>query len=156
MIELDLAPAPVAPPDTLAAFLAALQPHATRPLVFVQPDGTATRPGYHVTEVMANAIRSIDCGGRPEAWDETVIQLLDEQDPKARAMSVGRFLGIVDRVAAAVPLGDASRVVLEWGRPGAPAMRFTPSEVASEGEAITVQVAPVYATCKPRGVGACC
>jgi hypothetical protein len=156
MIELELAPTTAAAPGTLGPFLDALRPHSPLPLVFIRPGGEEIREGYHVTEVMANAIRSIDCGGRPEAWTETVIQLLDEQDPNARAMSVGRFLGIVNRVAVAVDLGDESRVVLEWGRPGEAAVRFTPGNVNVGEQAVHIEVTPVYATCKPRGAGACC
>ena len=155
MIDLDLAPIAHAP-DTLGVFLDALRAHTAEPLVFVREGGDAIRPGYHVTEVMATAIRSIDCGGRPEAWTETVVQLLDEGDSAARPMSVGRFLGIVGRVGAAVPLDAAGRVVLEWGRPGEPATRHVPTGVDVTGAAVVVRVGPLAATCKPRAAGACC
>ncbi len=145
MIDLDLLPAvahaPVAP-DTLGAFLGALGADPAARVVFVRPDGPA--------------IRSIDCGGRPEAWTETVIQLLDEQDATAREMRAGRFLGIVARVDAAVDLDREARVVIEWGTTGEAARRYLPVGVEVQVGVTTVSLAPLAATCKPRALGACC
>lgn len=161
MIDIDLLPAsPLAAadaaPDILGAFLGALGADPEAHVVFLRPDGEAIRDGYHVTEVMSTDIRSIDCGGRPEAWTETVIQLLDEQDATAREMRADRFLGIVARVDAAVDLDRDARVVIEWGTPGEAARRYVPVGIEVAGGIATVALAPLAATCKPRALSACC
>jgi len=39
--------------------------------------GRTIRPGYHVTEVKAGSFGTLDCGGNPDAWRETILQVED-------------------------------------------------------------------------------
>eukprot|EP01036_Dinobryon_divergens_P045898 gene45898-61347_t len=56
--------------SSLASVLAALEPHGDKALVF-EYDGGEVQAGYHVTEVKAGSFVTLDCGGNPDAWQET-------------------------------------------------------------------------------------
>ncbi len=135
---------------TTGAFLAALAPHADRPLVF-EHAGRRILPGYHVTEVMAATFASMDCGGRPEQWQETIVQLWDVPgDADAAHMTVGKFLGIYGKVAVTVPVSGDAVLTIEWGDDVSPALRHRPLRLRATGDAVVVEVGALQATCKPR------
>jgi len=134
-------------------FLETLHPHADKPLVFIY-GGKRIQPGYHVTEVKAARVRSLDCGDRPESWEETVVQLWDPPGEPGEGfmpfMPVSKFLSIYGRVAAKVPLEGGSRLLFEWGNADTPAVRYTVADLTAEDGAVVVHLSPVYAACKPR------
>jgi len=146
----DQAQIDLAPDSSTGAFLAALAPHRERALVF-EHAGRQILPGYHVTEVMAATFASMDCGGRPEQWQETIIQLWDiPGDADTRHMTVGKFLGIYDKVTAKVPVSPDATLTLEWGDDVSPALRHRPLRLHTDREHLVVEVGAVQATCKPR------
>src|SRR4051812_28266662 len=96
-----------------AELLAALAPHAGKPLVF-HYGGRDVLPGYHVTEVKTGAFQALDCGANRESWHETLIQLWDVPPEDGRGhMAAGKFLAIICKVADAVPLDPAARLTFE-------------------------------------------
>lgn len=60
--------------STLGAVLQRLQGHDGATLAIVYA-GREVRPGYHVTEVKAGSFQTLDCGGNPDAWQETILQV---------------------------------------------------------------------------------
>jgi hypothetical protein len=69
-------------------FITSLRQHNDTPLVFDY--GNARVPaGYHVTEVKAVSFQTMDCGGKSDAWSETIVQLWN---PEA-TMPEGAFYG---------------------------------------------------------------
>ena len=45
------------------------------PLEFIFENGSPLATGHHITEVKNVRIDSVDCGGAPDQWNETLIQL---------------------------------------------------------------------------------
>jgi hypothetical protein len=136
---------------SLGAVVAALRPHGSRGLVF-RRQGHALQPGYHVTEVKAGDFVTLDCGGNPDAWQETILQLEDlPATPEAPGpMAVGKFLAILDKVGGRVALQPESRLTFEVGPPGA-AMQVFDVEALSVGAAeVVIELGPRPAICKPR------
>jgi hypothetical protein len=132
------------------AFIAQLQPHADKRLVFEQ-DGRRIQPGYHVTEIKAASFRSLDCGARPQQWEETIVQLWDVADkPEHGHMPVRKFLGIWRKVDADVGLNGETEIKFEWGDAITPAVHYIFGGLHVESDAVVVSVEPVRATCKPR------
>ena len=56
-------------------FLDLLKSHQDKSLLFEYTAGQMVGANYHITEVKHTTIESVDCGGRMDAWNETVIQL---------------------------------------------------------------------------------
>ena len=153
--SLDLLVLPALPEaPTAGALLAALASAAARPVVLAsEATGDAVRAGYHVTEVLATTVRAVDCGGRVDTWDEVVLQVLDEQDPNARAMTGTRFAGIVRKVQRALAFSPDAPVLVEWGRPGEAARRFDLVGMDARDDGLTLRLGQHTTRCKPRDEG---
>ena len=109
------------------AFINTLRAAADKKLFFdLRAGGVSVRvgAGYHVTEVRAANVRAVDCGGREDAWAETVVQLWVPEGGGEGFMSAGKFVSIVERVAANVVLSDTANVRVEYGDAGAPAVSY--------------------------------
>jgi hypothetical protein len=144
---------------SLGAVLAALAPHDHKPLTLAYPDGLRVRSGYHVTEVKAGSFVTLDCGGNPDAWHETVLQVEDLPGAAdGRSMTVGKFRAILAKVAGKVALDLQARLTLEVSRPLEPMRVFDVAGVEAEGEDAVLRMAARPAICKPRhrAAAACC
>src|SRR2546425_1020926 len=56
-------------------FIAALRASPESKLVFVDLDGRAVHRGYHLTELKAASLQTVDCGGQTNRWQATIAQL---------------------------------------------------------------------------------
>lgn len=152
-------PFPAAADSSLAQVLAALAPHDDRPLALAYEDGSRVRSGYHVTEVKAGSFVTLDCGGNPDAWQETILQVEDLPDAgDGRTMTVGKFRGILAQVARRVSLDGDARLTLEVSRPDEPMRVYDVAGVAAEAGVAVLFMTQRPAICKPRhrAAAACC
>jgi hypothetical protein len=150
---------------SLGIVLDALRPHGARRLV-IRYDGRLIQPGYHVTEVKAGSFVTLDCGGNPDAWQETILQVEDlpASAEKPDHMEVGKFLAILEKVAARVSLQAGSRLTFQVGPPGRPMQVFDVEAIRIEAASAVIELGPRPAICKPRHraeqavaqVNACC
>lgn len=135
---------------SLGALLEALVPHRGKSLVIEYGD-RVVRPGYHVTEVKAGSFVTLDCGGNPDAWRETVLQIEDLGPEGATDfMGIAKFEGILGKVAARVSLDPGARVTIEIGVPGEPMQIFDLGRLRSTGDNLHLDLVPRAAICKPR------
>ena len=136
---------------SLGAVLDALAPHGSRRLI-IRYDGGPVQPGYHVTEVKAGSFVTLDCGGNPDAWQETILQVEDlpASAEKPAHMEVGKFLAILEKVAARVSLQRESRLTFEVGPPGRPMQVFDVEAIRIEATQAFIELGPRPAICKPR------
>jgi hypothetical protein len=136
---------------SLRLVLDALKPHGTRRLV-ISYDGRQIQPGYHVTEVKAGSFVTLDCGGNPDAWQETILQVEDlpATAEKPDHMEVGKFLSILEKVAARVSLQAGSRLTFEVGPPDRPMQIFDVEGIRIEAASTVLELGPRQAICKPR------
>lgn len=145
-----------------AAFLDAIRAVSPRPLEFRLYGETLVPAGYHVTEVKAVSIESMDCGGKANTWRETVIQLMDGSPAEAQQgfMTTQKFLSIYDRVVARVPVHAEAEVRFEYGNVTAPAMQFHVASVDVQPEQVVVDLRHPGVMCKASGAssseGQCC
>lgn len=132
------------------AFIAQLQPHLDKQLVF-EYASKRIQPGYHVTEIKAASFRSLDCGANPQEWHETIVQLWDVADqPEQGHMSVRKFMAIYNKVHRDVQLDESADIKFECGDDVAPAVHYQIDHLQVEGQTVWVALEPVRATCKPR------
>jgi hypothetical protein len=136
---------------SFGAVLDALAPHGSRRLV-IRYDGQLAQPGYHVTEVKAGSFVTLDCGGNPDAWQETILQVEDlpASLETPNHMEVSRFLAILEKVAARVSLQRESRLTFEVSPPGRPMQVFDVEGIRIETTSVVVELGPRPAVCKPR------
>lgn len=148
----------------MGGLLDVLRSHQGRKLIIAYAD-RVTQPGYHVTEVKAGSFVTLDCGGNPNAWRETILQVEDLPASAATPehMTAKRFIAILDKVAQQVTLDRAARLTFEVGPADQPMQIFDVVAVRIEAEWITVQLAGRPAICKPRhcaeqqaAAAACC
>ena len=136
--------------STLGAVLARLEGHDPLPLT-IEYDGRTVQAGYHVTEVKAGSFVTLDCGGNPDAWEETILQV--EDIPAAGdkpMMTAGKFRSILAAVDKKVRLDHDARLTIEIGRP-AEAMRvFDVADLSIGDGQATLTLGLRAAICKPR------
>ena len=136
--------------STLAAVLLRLESHDGLPL-WIEYDGRVVQPGYHVTEVKAGSFTTLDCGGNPDAWQETILQVEDIARSNDRPMmTAGKFRSILAQVDRQVPLNHAARLTIEIGRPGEAMRVFDIADLAIHADRATLALGPRGAICKPR------
>ena len=136
--------------STLAAVLARLDGHDEKPLL-IEYDGRTVQAGYHVTEVKAGSFVTLDCGGNPDAWQETVLQV---EDVPARGdrpmMTAGKFRSILAQVDRKVRLDHDARLTIEIGQPGEAMKVFDIADLAIHDDAAMLTLGVRAAICKPR------
>jgi hypothetical protein len=135
---------------SLAAVLSALSGHDDLPLAIQYGDRIARR-GYHITEVKAGAFVTLDCGGNPDAWQETILQVEDLPAGEAeRPMTAGKFRRILAEVDAKVRLNGDARLTVEIGRPDDPMQVFDVAGIVVGDTELSLRLDPRAAICKPR------
>ncbi len=135
---------------TTDALITALRTLPQRPLQFHLHGKALVPAGYHVTEVKAVTIEAMDCGGKANAWRETVIQLMDGSAEEARAgfMTNRKFLAIYDRVVKHIPVRSDAEVRFEYGNASTPALQYHVTHVDTQPDLMTVHLRIPGVQCK--------
>lgn len=135
---------------SLSTVLATLALHDDKALVFTH-DGWTIGAGYHVTEVKAGSFVTLDCGGNPDAWNETVLQIEDlPPGPGQDFMTAGKFRAILAKVAGRVTLDADARLTIEVGPPDVPMQVFDVADIAVSETRAVIRLGARPAICKPR------
>ncbi|GLQ53184.1 DUF6428 family protein [Devosia nitrariae] len=139
------------PFDTsLDQLLAHLAGHDAKSLVIDYADRRIA-PGYHITEVKAGSFVALDCGGQPDTWQETVLQVEDIPAKDGQTfLSVGKFCSILAQVDRKVGLHSDARLTFEVSRPGEAMQVFDVAGTAIESDKAVLRLAARPAICKPR------
>jgi|GEM_PF-398536 len=136
-------------PTTPRGFFDALQDHLERPLIFDLGGGKRVPVGYHVTEIKAVDLQTVDCGGVVGTWKETVVQLWrSDLEPDPHYMSAGKFLKIVRAVVSNIALEQNSELRFEYGDDGQPALHYTVSRLEQTAEGLMVHLEWIGVRCK--------
>jgi hypothetical protein len=137
--------------STARGFLQELRSNLSTPLVFTLPNGQTVPEGYHLTELKSVTVQAMDCGGRADTWDETIMQLWSapEGEP-GRQMTGKKFLEITDQVMKAVPVNLEAALKIEYGLGGEPAAHYQVGSLRFEAGVLNAQLEPLSVTCKAR------
>lgn len=86
-------------------------------LLFEFAHNQFTKANYHLTEVKNVQFSSVDCGGKPNNWKETHIQLWESprELEKTDFLTVSKALSIIERVDSINPLWLETEVKIEFG-----------------------------------------
>lgn len=135
---------------SLAQVLAALDGHDEMPLS-IRYDDRKIQAGYHITEVKFASLQTLDCGGNPDSWQETILQIDDIPAEEGKAqMTAGKFRSILATVDKKVRLNQDARLTIEIGKPGEAMRVFDVAGTSIEGEVAWLTLGVRAAICKPR------
>jgi hypothetical protein len=142
-------------------FISELRVALDNRLLFVNAAGQTVHSGYHLTEVKAASFHTVDCGGRVNRWDETIIQLWVPAEADNEYMSAVKFLKIFDRVKGMISLNMDTDMRIEYGDENFYPSTYHVRSVTHDGNDTRVLLAPPATTCKARqrrecSAEACC
>lgn len=98
-------------------FLDVIENHLDKQLVFEYAPTKWVGANYHITEVKNTTIDSVDCGGKSDAWQETVVQLWESpiEIGKRTYMKTKKASDIFKRVDGIKPLLLDTEIKFEYG-----------------------------------------
>lgn len=141
--------------------LTVLERNKGKQLNFMLPDGRVLKGDLHITEVMNADIQSVDCGGRPDHFNETITQLwVNEASEKEVNWSVDKMLAIYHKVMKVQDLEPESESFIEYGDSEYPTIRYIIRNMDETETELTIQLGIKATACKPRterlAMTACC
>lgn len=113
--------------------------------------------GYHVTELKAADITSIDCGGNVSKWKEASLQLLDGKN--GTYMTVGTFVEILEHSLQKIEALRMAPVHAEFSHRNEGLRRFELALFEADSDKVEFRLSDVRAVCKPAMSGqgkSCC
>lgn len=141
---------PLLADTSLANMLKLLAPHDDKALIFEYGE-RRVQPGYHVTEIKAGSFVTLDCGGNPDAWLETILQVEDIPAKQGQTfLRVGKFRNILAQVDRRVRLSGEARVTIEVSRPNEAMQVFDVAAISEIDGEVVVRLGERPAICKPR------
>src|SRR5207237_6522978 len=84
-------------------------------VVFVDENDMTIHGGYHLTELKAASLDTVDCGGQKNRWNETIVQLWVPQEADNDFMTAKKFLGIYDKVGGMIAIDPDGEIRIEYG-----------------------------------------
>ncbi|MEJ2163629.1 MAG: DUF6428 family protein [Robiginitalea sp.] len=131
-------------------FVELLKENPRKRLGFEYQTGSFLRKDYHITEVKNVHISATDCGGRQDAWEETVIQLWEAPDIDREAPQIrGRkALQILERVAQKQPIRGESPLKFEYGNAHFHTSQLKVNGYRLQEEELIILLTPEHTTCK--------
>ncbi len=97
-------------------FLKVLRESGEKELLFEYKEGKFVGANYHITEVKNITVKSVDCGGRSDTWNETIIQLWEspKEIDKRNFMQAAKALSILEKVDTIHTIDRESAVFFEY------------------------------------------
>ena len=133
-------------------FLDLLRSHQDKSLLFEYSAGQLVSANYHITEVKHTTIESVDCGGRMDAWNETVIQLWEspEELGKTEYMSTNKALSILNLVGQMRSYDKNAEVRIEYGNDGFHTAQLFVNDIELHGNDLLIKLAVEKTNCKAK------
>ena len=98
-------------------FLNTLNENKGKALLFEFAKDKYAGTNYHLTEIKNVQFNSVDCGGNPNNWKETHIQLWESPSEKGKEayMTVEKVLSVFAKVDGINPLWQETDIKVEFG-----------------------------------------
>lgn len=129
-------------------FLELLKANRESSLLFEYQQNTFVKPGYHITEVKHMYIESVDCGGKTDVWNETIIQLLEDEKAIPEPMFISKALAIFERVNGLKPFDLEAEVKIEFGNEKFHISQLFINDFETLDEKLILKLAPNKTACK--------
>ena len=98
-------------------FLQILENNKEKELIFEYTSNQLVAANYHLTEVKNVFFDTVDCGGKPNEWRETHLQLWEDPEDKGKRnyLKTDKVLAILKRVNSIKTLLLETEIKLEYG-----------------------------------------
>lgn len=98
-------------------FIHILENNPNKELVFEYQSGKLIGANYHLTEVKNVHFNTVDCGGNPNEWKETQVQLWESPSEigKTTYLTTTKAAAILHRVDSIQPLWLDTELKIEFG-----------------------------------------
>ena len=131
-------------------FIAELRRAPQNQLLFVDGNGHAVHTGYHLTELKAASLDTVDCGGQANQWQETIVQLWVPANPDNNYMRADKFLKIFDKVRDMIPLTFNAAIRVEYGDENFFPSTYDVRSITHDEDVTRVLLQAPETTCKAR------
>ncbi|SMD33118.1 hypothetical protein SAMN04488029_1483 [Reichenbachiella faecimaris] len=119
-------------------------------LEFEIESGKFIKPTFHITEVKNATIESVDCGGNPDSYKQTIIQLMVNPLEKMRKpWTSKKALDIFDKVELLKPMDAEAEVFFEYGDLEMRTSNFSVEDVLFADGNIRLELFAKPTVCKP-------
>jgi uncharacterized protein DUF6428 len=135
---------------TTNEFISALRTTPDNKLIFANLEGHGVHSGYHLTELKGASLETVDCGGKTNRWQETIVQLWVPENPGVDYMTGAKFLKIFDKVRRMIALDVDSEIRVEYGDQNFFPSTYYVRSVTSDQGTTRVLLEPPRTTCKAR------
>lgn len=142
-------------------FTELLKNHSMAGLQFEVESGKYIPPTFHITEIKNTTVNSVDCGGNPATYNQTIVQLLANPNEKMRKpWTAQKALSIFNKVHTKSPINSDAEIYFEYGDVSIRTSHFSVSQVDAHDGTINVQLYVKPTVCKPslslQGERTCC
>jgi Family of unknown function (DUF6428) len=131
-------------------FISKLRDAPDNQLIFVDLAGHAVHSGYHLTEIKAATLNTVDCGGQTNRWQETIFQLWVPASADDEYMAAAKFVKIFDKVRGMIPLNPNTEIRIEYGDENFYPSTYHVRGVTHDHTTTRVLLEPPETTCKAR------
>jgi hypothetical protein len=112
--------------------------------------------GYHLTEIINEDRKSMDCGGNIHAEQRVLIQLHSRStDVPEKQLSAGKFADIIEIANQKLNLFKEVDVHIEYGSAQMKTATYAVQEISKDEKGLKVHLFENAAACKPALVSAC-
>jgi len=133
-------------------FLTVLKENEHKALLFEYQENKFVDTNYHITEVKNTVIDSVDCGGKMDAWNETVIQLWESPSEKGKIgyLKSDKALSILERVHGMHPLDGNAIVKFEYSNDNFHKAHLEVQQIEVTTSKVIVQLFVSQTDCKAK------
>jgi hypothetical protein len=133
-------------------FLNSLQNNLEKELIFEYAPTKWVGANYHITEIKNIRIDSVDCGGRSDSWQETVVQLWEspKEIGKRDYLKVQKSLEIFNRVNDIKPLLLNTTIKFEYGNDTFHTAQLEASDIEIQEHKLIVKLHTYQTDCKAK------
>ncbi len=132
-------------------FISLLQNQPSTPLMFEYKPGMFVRADYHITEINNVSYDTVDCGGLQNEWQETHIQLWENEIPEpGHQVDTSKALQIFEVVHKVRPTFQDTDIKFEYGNAAFPTAVLPVSDIVKSDNALIVHLVQDQTTCKAK------
>ena len=135
-------------------FLSVLKENEYKSLKFEYLPSKLVGANYHITEVKHIQIDSVDCGGKTDAWKETIIQLWEspKEIEKREFMKVDKALSILDKVGKMRSYDYEAEVKIEYSNATFHTAQLFVNDFEINDDSLIVKLSVADTKCKANDI----